>query len=338
MLALPGATMLERLPLGRDRPLLAYGCTLLVCCAAFGIRLVVMPLMPMGYPYIAFFPAVMLTTFLFGVGPGILAGLLCGAVAWYCFLPPMFTVKLSSSIIFALIFYALVASVNILLIHTLQRVNARLARERERNRQLADRGELLFRELQHRVSNNLQVVSGLLALQMRDISDEAARFALDEAARRLALIGRIHRQLYSPHGDQLHLAAFLEQLGAAIIDVSGKAGIECRVEAEEDVDLASDAAVPMALIIAEAVANAIEHGLAARETGLILIRATRASDGVLELRVIDDGEGLPVGFTLAKTESLGLKLAQMLAGQLGGGFSLSRGDGGATALVRLPGP
>ena len=326
--------MLERLPLGRDRPSLAYGGTILLCAISTGIRLLASAHLLVGYPFIAFFPTVMLSTFLFGVRPGILAGLICGIVAWYCFLPPVFAVKMTTSIIFALAFYAAVVAINIMLIHSLQRINGGLVEERERNRQLAERGELLFRELQHRVSNNLQVVSGLLALQMRDIADEAARHALDEAARRLGLIGRIHRQLYSPHGDQIQLSAFLEQLGADLIDASGRAGVELRVKVDEDVHMPADSAVPIALIVAEAVANAIEHGFAGREHGHILVRAAQAGD-VLEIVVADDGAGLPAGFALDGSDSLGLKLARMLAQQLGGEFGLTSGDG-TIARLRLP--
>lgn len=326
--------MLERLPLGRDRPWLAYGCTLLICAFSFSVRLMFSSTMPIGYPYIAFFPTVMLVTFLFGLGPGIVAGILCGVLAWYCFLPPMFEVKMSRSILFAVVFYSAVVAINMALIHTLQRINGGLIGERERNRKLAERSELLFRELQHRVSNNLQVVSGLLALQMRDISDEKARLVLDEASRRLGLIGRIHRQLYSPHGDQLQLTAFLEQLGADLIDSGGKHGIGLHVRVDEEVDLPAEAAVPVALITAEAVANAIEHGFAVRETGQILIRALIVDD-VLEIIVADDGAGLPPGFKLESADSLGLKLARMLAQQLAGEFRLIN-DQGTIARLRLP--
>jgi two-component sensor histidine kinase len=65
---------------------------------------------------------------------------------------------------------------------------------------LADTRELLFRELQHRVSNNLQVAAGLLTMQKRQLTDVSEKTALDEAAGRLALIGRISRQLYDPSG------------------------------------------------------------------------------------------------------------------------------------------
>lgn len=326
--------MLERFPLARGRPVLAYGTAIGISIVAWAIRLMVADILPPGYPYVAFFPAVIVTTFLFGVGPGSVVAVICGIMAWYCFIPPEFTFKMSGGIAFALLFYTLIVSIDIVLIDWMQRANRRLSQERERSRQLAERGEILFQELQHRVSNNLQVVGGLLALQRKGVTDTAARLALDEAARRLALIGRIHRRLYDPHGDQLDLGQFLEQLGADLVDTNGNPGIACRVEAEPDIRMSADAAVPIALIVAESVANALEHGFAGRDSGMILVQARREASGALELRVIDDGAGLPPDFDLAQCDSLGLKLAQMLARQLGGAFSLST-DGHTTAMLRV---
>ncbi len=329
------SSLFARLPLARDRPLLGYAGGLGICILAFAIRLLAEPWLPSGYPYVSFFPAVILSTFLFGVRPGILVAAVCGVLAWYCFIPPTFSVKMSGGIAFALAFYSVIVALDIWLIDWLQSANRRLDEERERSRALAERGEILFRELQHRVSNNIQMVSGLLMLQRKQISDEDARMALDEASRRLALIGRIHRQLYDPHGERLDLADFLNELSADLLDAAGHAGISCRIEAEAEVELPPQAAVPVALIVAEAVANAIEHGFADREAGTIWIRAARGADGAIELGVIDDGAGLPPGFDLGASESLGLKLSQMLARQVNGSFRLTGGER-TTALLSLP--
>ena len=236
--------------------------------------------------------------------------------------------------LFALGFYAFVAGVDIVLVDWLQKTNQRLIAERERNAALAERGEILFRELQHRVSNNLQVVSGLLTLQRREVKDEAARAALDEAARRLGLIGRIQRQLHDPNGDQLSLPDYLRQIAADMIDASGKPGIVCTIEADEGVVLSPDAAIPVALIIAEVIANALEHGFADRDTGTIAIHVRR-EPGHIGLTVVDDGCGLPDGFDIAESRSMGLRLARMLAKQLEASFTLSN-ETGAAARLRLP--
>lgn len=329
-----GAKILESLPLGRDRPVLGYSGSIAICVLAVLMRFAANDALPVGYPYVGFFPAVILATFLFGVGPGILAAVLCGAAAWHFFIPPFQAFKMSAGVVLAMGMYSIVAATNIAVLAWMQGANGRLRLEHERNRQLAERSDLLFRELQHRVSNNLQVVGGLLALQKREVSDPQARLAIDEASRRLGLIGRIHRQLYSPTGAELRLTAFLNQLATDLIDTTGKQGISCTVEANDDLPLQPDAAVPIALIIAESITNAIEHGFADREEGAIVIRVAARGE-LIELSVSNDGADLPDGFDLTRSESLGLRLAQMLAEQLQGDFSLSTGAG-TTAMLRMP--
>ncbi|WP_232475969.1 sensor histidine kinase [Flavisphingomonas formosensis] len=321
----------------QNRPWVGYVAAVLFSVIAFALRLVVDHSLPQGYPYVGFFPAVIFTTFLFGRHAGILAGLLCGLLAWYVFIPPFYSFSLSPGTLLSLCFYAFVVAIDIALIHWMQRSNRWLVDERERSRQLIDQRELLFRELQHRVSNNLQVVAALLALQKRDVTDDRARGALDEAARRLTLIGKLHRQLHDPNGGRLGMAAFLSQLGADLIDVGGKPGIRCHVAVEEDITLDPDAAIPVALIVAEAVANALEHGLSDRANGRIDIRlARRPAQGDVELCVEDDGRGLPEGFDLASSNSLGLRIASTFARQLGGSFEIGRAEQRTVARILLP--
>ena len=202
---------------------------------------------------------------------------------------------------------------------------------------LAATRELLFRELQHRVSNNLQMVAALLTVQRRKIADPEAKLALDEASRRLGVIGRISRQLYDPTGAGKDLPAFLDQLARDVIETSGHANITHHVSGISPNGLGPEAAIPLALVVAEAIANSIEHGFANREDACrVDIRVRSTADHRLQVEVEDDGCGLPVGFTLEQSESLGLKIATMLASQLGGNFTLQPGISGTLARLELP--
>ncbi|MDG5488515.1 histidine kinase dimerization/phosphoacceptor domain -containing protein [Sphingomonas sp. BGYR3] len=326
---------LERLPLFAERPWTALGLALLISGGAIALRFATDKLLPPGFPYVTFFPAVILISFLLGVRMGALAALICGVVAWYFFIPEFNSFTLHGSGVVALGFYLFVVVTDIFLVHWLQQANKGLAVERELNRSLAETRALLFNELQHRVSNNLQVAAGLLSLQRRGIQDEQAKGALDEASRRLALIGRISRQLYHADGAARSLHEFLKPLCADIVEASGQTGIQCRIEAEQDAAVSPDQAVPLALIVAEAMANAIEHGFAGRETGTIRVSLTRDADGQMQVDVTDDGHGLPDGFDLTKSDSLGLRIAAMLAKQLNGTFELFAASG-TTARLVLP--
>ncbi len=125
-------------------------------------------------PYVTFFPAVIVASFLFGVRLGSVSAILCGLLAWYFFIPPHHSFVLTRATGFALAFYLFVVATDLSLVHWMQTANRQLARERERSESLAVTRELLFRELQHRVSNNLQVAAGLLSMQKRRLADADA--------------------------------------------------------------------------------------------------------------------------------------------------------------------
>ncbi len=175
----------------------------------------------------------------------------------------------------------------------------------------------MFRELQHRVSNNLQVAAGLLALQRKHVEGDRARAALEEASMRIGVIGRISRQLYESDGGTRNMHDFLEQLCADVVEMSGRAGIGIGVHAGQEIRLTADAALPLALVVAEAVANAIEHGFADRETGTIDVTLARDPAGQISVEIVDDGCGLPEGFDLATNASLGLRIARDLRRAIG---------------------
>jgi two-component sensor histidine kinase len=334
-----GPRFLERLPLLTERRPLAYVLAVLIAAAAYFFRLVLDPVFPPGFPFLTFFPAVILCAFLLGRGPGSLAAVICGLLAWYYFIPPFDSFQLGRGTSVALLFYLGVVTVDIALIDLMQRANARLRSERERSRELAERSsrlaernELLFRELQHRVSNNIQMVGAVLSLQKRYIDDGAARQALDDAAAKLQLIGRIQRQLYDLEGGQVALDTFLRELAADLLAANDNPGIVCQVEAEPGFLLDPDAAIPLALIMAESVANSIEHGFSGCEQGRINV-VLRRRDDELELSVQDDGVGLPDGFDAARATSLGLKIANSLARQLGGRFTICPAPGAGTCTT-----
>jgi two-component sensor histidine kinase len=116
---------------------------------------------------------------------------------------------------------------------------------------------------------------------------------------------------------------------------SARTGITCAVEAQEGITLRPDSAVPVALIVTEAIANALEHGFPQQESGAITVRLARFGDGVL-LRVEDDGRGLPPGFDPASAQSIGLRISRILSQQLEGQIVLENGARGTRMTLELP--
>lgn len=313
--------------------MLAHGATIVLILAVSAIRYALLAVVPAGMPFTLFFPAIIACAILFGMGPGILAAVMGLLLAWYFFVPSVgFALGTGASV--ALVLYAAVVSTSLFLIHLLQRANARAQAARRTSQRLAETRETLFRELQHRVGNNLQIVSSLLSLQKRKLTDPASIAAIEDAADRIGLIGQIQRELYSTEGEQLHMAPFLERLVEDGLESAGRADVSYRMEVPEAFRLAPDMAIPSALVVCEAVANALEHGLPGC-SGTIVIAAL-AVPGGMEIAVIDNGRGLPADFVVDEGRCLGLTLASALARQCGGRFDLAGTPGTTRAVLFLP--
>lgn len=291
---------------------------------ALGLRLALDDDLPPGFPFLTFFPAVIVTAFLCGPRAGAAVAAASFLAAWWFFIPPTGTFALSGASLLALGFFALIAAVDIALIHVLCQALARVGEERERN-------ATLFTEMQHRISNNLAVVSALLALERRRIADPDARRALDDAGRRLELVSRLHRRLHAPGAA---VSSFLEELCRDVLEAGATPGVTCEVAADP-LPVTPAQAIPLALATAELLSNALEHAFPGRASGRVAVTLRREADGTAVLSVQDDGVGLPPGFAVGESRSLGLSLVGQLAAQLGGSFALEA-PGGTRALLRFP--
>ncbi len=329
----PRSRLIERLPLSIPRPV-AFAATLALVALAGWVRHAAHSALPPGFPFLTFFPAVILVSVMFGAAFGGFAAMLCGLIAWYFFIPPFYSFSLVPGVGPAMLFYFVVVLVDVAIVHWMQRANRTLARERAHSAALAETRQLLFDELQHRVSNNLQVVAGLLAVQRRRIADPQAAAALDEASRRVALIGRISRTLYGAGAGDANLRQLLDALLDEVLAANGRDDVARAVSCEDERRLTNAQALPVALIVAESIANALEHGLASGIGGRIAIDV---EDVGREMRIIvcDDGGALPADFTMASATSMGLSIATMLARQLGGSYALT---GGAETRATLQFP
>ncbi|MCW3847027.1 ATP-binding protein [Sphingomonas sp. LB-2] len=331
----------ERLPL-RKLPVWQSAAIIVgVVGLAFLARLALKPAIPVGSPFVTFFPAVLLVAFLLGVRRGAVAAALSTLLGVLFFMSDPMAPGYFATAVPSAVAYAVLVGVNLTLFHWMQSANDKLRAERARSAALANTRELLFRELQHRVSNNLQVAAGLLALQKKHVEGERARAALEEASRRIGVIGRISRQLYEHDGGTRSLHALIEPMCHDVLDAAGTPGVTLRVSGGESQALPADSAIPVALIVAEAVANAIEHGFAGREKGVISVDCMSGGNGGgFKIEIRDDGCGLPDGFAMENGAGLGLRIAATLAEQLGGQFELvaRRAEGGgATARLMVPG-
>jgi len=320
-----------RFSLLRRGPLPRYGAALLTFAAALLLRYAVNGVLPPGFPYLTFFPAVILTTFMAGRGPGAVTAVLSGVAAWYFFIPPYDSFALDGSVALALAFYAVVVVVDIALIHGMQVTLARLQEERGRTATLLEAQVTMFHELQHRVANNMQFVSAVLDLQRRSVgrSPEGAVAALEEAGRRLDTMARVHRRLHDPRsGDDF--GRHVEGLCQDMLAAAGVPGVCCRVTVGA-APRSPERLLALAMLIVEALTNSLKHAFAGRDGGTVTVDLRELPDqpGQLHLLVMDDGIGLPEGFDMQQLPSLGWKIIQSLAAQLSGRLSHGPANGPA---------
>ncbi len=196
--------------------------------------------------------------------------------------------------------------------------------------------DLLMRELQHRVKNNLNVVSGLLSLEMDNLSDETAREVFRNAQSRINSMSVIYERLNrSANVTRVDLAPYVRDLIAMLAETYLMDSEKVRITVDiQEVSLDMKRAVPLGLIINELISNAIKYAYPAGNEGDITIDLKVRRENI-DLSVADNGVGFPAGFDPLKSESMGLHLVRMLANQIGGRIEFGRGPGSAV-LISFP--
>lgn len=192
----------------------------------------------------------------------------------------------------------------------------------------------LLKEIHHRVKNNLQIVMSLLTTQSAYLKNEDAVAAILNSESRVRSIALIHQKLYS--GDSLasiRMPDYVTELVNYLTDGFDTPRRKIRfVELVDDVDVDLSQAVPLGLILNEAITNAIKYAFG-EDGGEITIAFRRSKkDEQVILTVTDNGKGLPDDFNFRTAKSLGMELMQGLSKQLRAEFNITN-DGGTTIQV-----
>jgi two-component sensor histidine kinase len=194
----------------------------------------------------------------------------------------------------------------------------------------------LLDELNHRVKNNLQVVTSLLRLQSQRSDDPRLRRALDDSVQRIQAMALLHQQLSLADAQSgLSFGSYLRDLAARLAQAYGAEGrIQVDVEADGSC-LNLQTATPLALIINEVVSNALKYAFPDGRRGRIVLRLARV-DGGCQLTVHDDGVGLPHDLDWRKSGGLGMRIIRSLASQLEGAAEYAVGGGTRFSLWFAP--
>jgi len=209
----------------------------------------------------------------------------------------------------------------------LERRTVELARRNREN-------ETLLKEIHHRVKNNLQVISSLLNLQAQQLNEPHVQAFVEDSKARIRSMALVHEHLYVAHDLQSvamdgYLRALVDWLVQAHAQVVGY-----RVSGGQ-ISLPVDRAIPCGLVVNELVGNAFKHAFPDGRPGQIEVCLAEGADGGLELRVRDDGVGLPLAVECESSRSFGLRLVGMLAAQLDGTLETVHGAG-TTFRLRFP--
>jgi two-component system, sensor histidine kinase PdtaS len=209
---------------------------------------------------------------------------------------------------------------------------------RRRDRELVTK-DATIREIHHRVKNNLQTVAALLRLQARRIDVPEGRQALEEAVRRVGSIAIVHETLSQAFDEFVDFDDVADRLRLMVAEVSASGSFQGRVVSHREGSfgtLTAELATPLAMVLNEVLQNAVQHGFGGG-AGTIEVHAQRR-DGRLLVSIDDDGCGLPAGFDVRASTSLGLSIVRTLVeSELDGRLEMGVGDAGGTRVtVDLP--
>lgn len=207
--------------------------------------------------------------------------------------------------------------------------NAEITEKNEMIRNALSEKEVLLKEVHHRVKNNLQIISSLLELQKIDIKDPKIRLALKEGQNRIQSVALIHKMMYqSENVSKVNMQAYLEDL-LKILHQSYKTANKSVITSVEanNINFNITHAVPISLIVNEAVCNAYKHAFEHQDEGKIEVHLSHKSKNEYLLIIKDNGKGIHSKNDIEESNSIGLDLIKGLAKQLKGKVAITSKEG-----------
>ena len=218
----------------------------------------------------------------------------------------------------------------------LSRMHA-LYRSRETLEQQVAEKEMLLKEVHHRVKNNLQTVSSLLRMQGRSIEDEKTLSQIKSSQNRVVCMAMVHEMLYRREDlSCIEYSTYVQQLGEYLVKSLKGAESNIRLNINiPEIELGIDTAIPLGLLINEAVTNALKYGFEGRDEGEISISLEKEDKHEFLLRIGDNGIGYPESMDYQSSKSLGLKLIHNLSRQLKGSVIRDLSKRGTNYIIRF---
>ena len=275
--------------------------------------------------YTVFYPVVLATALLMGPRSAALATAISAIVGYFCVAHPAWTAKFDTSSLAALCFFLATSTVCVVLLTIMAKTLRDLDGARARAEALAQDHAALFRDINERVTNHLQLVAALLQLQARDTGDGSIRTALSQAAARTMMISRLHRDLAGDAGEPLDFEMFARQLVQAVQAEHGGAILEVEMRGGR-LQLTPNQATSAAIVLLEC----LEARLDAEHP--VLIRLTLRGDNAMARIELAE---VPNQDLYALTPQR-LTLIDAMVEQLGGRFSQRSDYRGYVSALTFP--
>jgi PAS domain S-box-containing protein len=188
--------------------------------------------------------------------------------------------------------------------------------------------EVLLREIHHRVKNNLQIVSSLLSLQSKHLTEAGAIAALEESRNRINTMAMIHQKLYGTESlEKIDIRDYIQTFARNLFQATRiePSRVDLKIDVD-DVEFDLQQAIPTGMIINELLSNSLKHAFPRNRKGAVHI-SLHERESLFVLNFKDDGVGFPTEMNPNETESLGLRLVNMFTQQLDGTIQCLCGEG-----------
>lgn len=196
---------------------------------------------------------------------------------------------------------------------------------------------VLLKEIHHRVKNNLQIVTSLLNLQTHGIEDAQMKSLYEMSLSRIKSMATVHELLYQS-GDfsKIDYKEYLKTLVSSLVDsMKGQTNnISVNLNVK-DIKLNIHTSIPLGLLINEIITNSLKHGIYDDEPGSIYIEIYRLNAVNFEMKIGDNGKGIPSDFNITETDTLGLQLVSSLTEQLMGTLERNLTQKGTHFIIRF---
>ncbi|MFC1769801.1 transporter substrate-binding domain-containing protein [Nitrospirota bacterium] len=193
--------------------------------------------------------------------------------------------------------------------------------------------EILLREVHHRVHNNMAIISSLLSLESKKIKDKQMLEKIIAIKSRIQSMALVYEKLHlEDNFSEINVQSYIDSL---VISILSSFGIGSGYSIEKDIDnidLNIDILIPCGLIMNEIITNAIRHAFDGINSPEIKVSMKKADKNII-LVISDNGVGLPEGFDIKKTSTLGLHLVDLLSTQIQGTLEIKLEDGTEFRLV-----